>query len=63
MTYMAAEAFIHCRVSAATKEALAAAAQRQCLTESALLKRMIELMLYTTVPIMVLVQRGRFQSR
>jgi hypothetical protein len=34
---MAADAFIHCRVSAMTKEALAAAAQRQQLSESALL--------------------------
>jgi Bacterial mobilisation protein (MobC) len=47
---MAADAFIHCRVSATTKEALGAAAQRQQLSESALLKRMIELMLYTAVP-------------
>jgi hypothetical protein len=47
---MAADAFIHCRVSATTKEALGAAARRQQLGESALLKRMIELMLYTAVP-------------
>ena len=47
---MAADAFIHCRVSAATKGALAAAAQRQQVSESALLKRMIELMLCTAVP-------------
>jgi hypothetical protein len=44
---MAADSFIQCRVSAATKEALHAAAERQKLTESALVKRMIELMLYT----------------
>ena len=47
---MAADAFIHCRVSAATKEALGAPAARQQLSESALIKRMIELMLYTAVP-------------
>jgi hypothetical protein len=47
---MAADAFIHCRVSAATKDALGAAAQRQQLSESALLKRMIEVMLYMAVP-------------
>ena len=42
---MAAEAFIQCRVSQATKAALRAAAERQQLTESALLKRMLALML------------------
>lgn len=42
---MEADAFIHCRVPVATKEALRAAAQRQQLSESALLKRMIEMML------------------
>jgi hypothetical protein len=46
---MAANAFIHCRVSATTKEALAATVQRQQVSESALLKRMIELILYTAV--------------
>lgn len=44
---MAAEAFIQCRVSQATKAALRAAAERQQLTESALLKRMLVLMLQT----------------
>jgi hypothetical protein len=44
---MAAEAFIQCRVSQATKEALRAAAGRQQLTESALLKRMLEIILRT----------------
>jgi hypothetical protein len=44
---MAAEAFIQCRVSQATKAALRAAAERQQLTESALLKRMLELVLHT----------------
>jgi len=44
---MAAEAFIQCRVSPATKSALRAAAERQQLTESALLKRMLELVLHT----------------
>ncbi len=47
---MAADSFIQCRVSAATKEALRAAAQRQQLTEWALVKRMIELMLCTATP-------------
>lgn len=42
---MAAEAFIHCRVSAATKTALGAVARHQGLTDSALLKRMIDLAL------------------
>jgi len=46
---MAADAFVQCRVVAATKEALRAAAQRQQLTESALLKRMIEMMLQMAV--------------
>jgi antitoxin component of RelBE/YafQ-DinJ toxin-antitoxin module len=41
---MAADAFVQCRVPAATKEALRAAAQRQQLTESALVRRMIEMM-------------------
>ena len=44
---MAAEAFIQCRVSRATKAALRAAAERQQLTESALLKRMLDLVLQT----------------
>lgn len=42
---MNSEAFIQCRVPVATKLALRAAAQRQQLTESALLKRMLEVML------------------
>jgi hypothetical protein len=42
---MAAEAFIHCRVSATTKAALGAVARHQGLTDSALLKRMIDLAL------------------
>lgn len=44
---MAAEAFIQCRVSQATKAALRAVAERQQLTESALLKRMLGLALQT----------------
>ncbi len=44
---MASEAFIQCRVSQATKAALRATAERQQLTESALLKRMLELVLHT----------------
>ncbi len=47
MFLMAAEAFIQCRVPQATKAALRAAAERQLLTESALLKRMLELVLHT----------------
>ena len=47
MCLMAAEAFIQCRVSQATKAALRTAAARQQLTESALLKRMLELVLHT----------------
>jgi hypothetical protein len=47
MRLMAAEAFIQCRVSQATKAALRAAAERQQLTESALLKRMLELVLHS----------------
>ena len=42
---MAAEAFIQCRVSPTTKAALRVAAERQQLTESALLKRMLDLVL------------------
>jgi len=45
MLCMAAEAFIHCRVSTATKVALGAVARHQGLTDSALLKRMINLAL------------------
>jgi hypothetical protein len=45
MLAMAAEAFVQCRVPQATKAALRAAAERQHLTESALLKRMLDLML------------------
>lgn len=44
---MTAAAFIHCRVTAETKAALRTAAQRQQLTESALVRRMLELMLHT----------------
>lgn len=44
---MAVEAFIQCRVPQATKTALRAAAERQQLTESALLKRVLDLMLQT----------------
>jgi hypothetical protein len=47
MSLMAAEAVIQCRVPQATKAALRAAAERQQLTESALLKRMLELVLHT----------------
>ena len=47
---MAADSFIQCRVSAATKEALRAAAERQQLTESALVKRMIEMILHAAAP-------------
>ena len=47
---MAADAFIQCRVSGTTKAALRAAAQRQQLSESALVKRMIELMLSAAAP-------------
>jgi Bacterial mobilisation protein (MobC) len=47
MFLMAAEAFIQCRVPHATKAALRTAAERQQLTESALLKRMLELVLHT----------------
>lgn len=48
MLRMVAEAFIHCRVPAATKEALGALARHQGLTESGLLKRMIDLALQST---------------
>jgi len=47
MCLMAVEAFIQCRVSRATKAALRAAAERQQLTESALLKRMLVPVLQT----------------
>jgi hypothetical protein len=47
---MIADQFIAARVSSATKAALRAAAERQQLSESALVKRMIELMLSATVP-------------
>jgi hypothetical protein len=50
MLFMAAEAFIQCRVAQATKAALRAVAERQQLTESALIKRMLELVLHTTGP-------------
>ena len=45
MSPMPAEAFIRCRVSPTTKAALRAAAERQQLTESALLKRVLDLVL------------------
>ena len=45
MLHMATDAFIHCRVSMATKAALGALARHQGLTDSALLKRMIALAL------------------
>jgi len=48
MFLMPAEAFIQCRVPQATKAALRAAAERQLLTESTLLKRVLELVLNTT---------------
>ena len=53
MLRMADEAFIHCRVPAATKAALSAVARHQGLTDSALLKRMIDLALQSAnaVPI------------
>jgi lysophospholipase L1-like esterase len=44
---MAAEAFIQCRVAPTTKAALRAAAERQQISESALLKRMLDLVLHT----------------
>ena len=48
---MAAEAFIQCRVPQATKAALRAAAERQQITESALLKRMLQLLLHSADPV------------
>ena len=39
---MVTEAFIQCRVAPATKAALRAAADRQQITETALLKRMLD---------------------
>jgi hypothetical protein len=48
---MTAEAFIQCRVTQATKGALRAAADRRQLTESAMLKRMLDLFLHTTGPV------------
>ena len=48
---MAAEAFIQCRVPQATKAALRAAAQRQQITESVLLKRMLQLLLHSADPV------------
>ena len=50
---MAVEAFIQCRVPKATKAALRAAAERQQLTESALLKRLLDLVLQTAGPAVV----------
>jgi hypothetical protein len=47
---MAADSFVQCRVSAATKAALRAAAERQNLSESALVKRLIEMMLHAAAP-------------
>lgn len=48
---MVKDHFIQCRVSAETKAALRAAAERQQITESALLKRMIDLSLVAGVGI------------
>ncbi len=48
MLRVASEAFIHCRLPAATKAALGAVARHQGLTDSALLKRMIDLALQST---------------
>jgi hypothetical protein len=48
---MAAEAFIQCRVPQSTKAALRAAAERQQITESALLKRMLQLLLHSADPV------------
>lgn len=47
---MNADQFIGARVSSGTKEALRAAAERQQLSESALVKRMLELMLHAAAP-------------
>ena len=47
---MAGEAFVQCRVAPTTKAALRAAAERQQLTESALLKRVLDLVLNTAGP-------------
>jgi hypothetical protein len=44
---MSAEAFIQCRVPHATKAAPRTAAQQQQITESALLKRMLQLVLHS----------------
>jgi len=48
---VAANSFIQCRVSPATKEALRGAAERRQLSESALVKRMVELLLHTAAPL------------
>ncbi|HEX4024099.1 MAG TPA: hypothetical protein VHX52_05265 [Steroidobacteraceae bacterium] len=47
---MATDAFIQCRVAPATKAALRAAAERQQLTESALIKRVIETQVLAAAP-------------
>lgn len=48
---MAAEAFIQCRVPQAMKAALRTVAERQQITESALLKRMLQLVLHSADPV------------
>jgi len=45
MLRMEADAFIHCRVPAATKAAFGVTARRQGMTDSALLRRLIDLSL------------------
>src|SRR5687767_1359203 len=50
MLAVAKDAFIQCRVTAATKQALRTAAHRQQLTESALLKQLVELLLQAATP-------------
>ena len=65
MLHMSAEAFIHCRVPAATKAALGAVARHQGLTDSALLKRMIDLALQSTsaVPTLSAADKGNHDPR
>jgi hypothetical protein len=54
MLLMAADAFIHCRVPAATKAAFSVMARRQGMTDSALLRRMIDVSLQSAGVISVI---------
>ena len=60
---MQAVSFIQCRVPAATKQALRSAAQEQQVSESVLIKRMLNVLLHTVAPVSPSIASGDCSNR